>query len=146
MNTPPDSFPDPADPGLRFDLTQDPGHGLPVLGIHGALTGTGWTHLAAACSRMTGPLRVLDFTGVTLCRTTSDDAGQFGRQLARQPANHAERPCHVLVAPGDLLFGLCRVIQMNLDMALMKASVVRTTAAATRWLQQENLLPAPPAA
>ena len=144
MQTPPKSFPAP-ETALRFDLTHELRNHLPVLQIKGGLTDAGWLQVAEACARLTGPLRVLDFSGVTHCKTTSEDAASFARQLAREKAATPDRPSYVLIAPGDLLFGLCRVIQMNLDMARMKACVSRSVAAATRWLEQENLLPIPPA-
>ena len=114
---------------------------MPVLRIHGQLTEAGWPALAEACGKVPGRLRVLDFSGVTHCQTATEDAASFGRRLGRQSAATPEPSCHIMIAPGDLLFGLCRIIQMNLDMARIKAAVFRSVTAATHWLEEENLLP-----
>lgn len=139
MQTPPEPS-TAADGLLCFELIRDPLRELPILQIKGKLTDEGWSRIAGATSRMSGPLKVLDFSGITHCQTTSDDAASFGRQLARQKVGPEDTNCHVLVAPGDLLFGLCRVVQVNLDMAGIQAAVFRSVTTATRWLEQENLV------
>ncbi len=139
-------FQSPAEPALSFELTQQTCHGIPVLQIKGKLTDEGWPVLAQVCGAMSGRIRVLDFTGVTHCGTTSEDAASFGRMVARQSSAAGVRPCLVLVAPGDLIFGLSRVVQMNLDMAGVTAAVFRSVPSAVHWLEEENLLIKPPQA
>ena len=115
-------------------------HGVPIPAVRGALGGDGWQAICEACCQLTGRILVLDFSGVTHCQTSLDDASSFGRQLARQAIFNPPLPCHVLIAPGDLLFGLCRVVQMNLDTAGLNAAVFRSAGAALKWLEQEDRL------
>jgi hypothetical protein len=119
-------------------------YGVPVLSVSGGLGPEGWPLIREACRQMCGRTRLLDFSGVTHVQTSLDDAAAFGRQLARQSVFNPRLPCHLLIAPGDLLFGLCRVIEMNLDTAGLKAVVFRSVGAALKWLGEENRLPNPP--
>ena len=128
---------------LTVTLMEADQHGVPILEVGGALGGEGWQVICEACSQLPGRTRVLDFSGVTHCQTSLDDASSFGRQLARQAIFNPMLPCHVLIAPGDLLFGLCRVVQMNLDTAGLSAAVFRSVGAALKWLEQENRLGGP---
>jgi hypothetical protein len=141
MPASPDSLPQPTS---AFSLTASPRHQLPVLRIEGPFSDESWLGLVLICKELEGSVRILDFSGVTHCQTSTDDAAAFGRQLARHAMTSFARPHHVLIAPGDLLFGLCRVIQMNLDMAQIKAGVFRTLDSAVKWLGEENQLPQPP--
>ncbi len=118
-------------------------YGLPLLSVSGALGPEGWAVIREACRQMSGRTRLLDFSGVSHIQTSLDDAAAFGRQLARQSVFNPRLPCHVLIAPGDLLFGLCRVIEMNLDTSGLKAVVFRSVGSALKWLAQENRLPDP---
>lgn len=118
-------------------------YGLPLLSVSGGLGADGWQVIREACRQMNGRTRVLDFSGVTHVQTSLDDAASFGRQLARQSVFNPRLPCHVFIAPGDLLFGLCRVVEMNLDTAGLTAVVFRSLGAALKWLARENRLPDP---
>lgn len=130
---------------LNVSLLEADQRGVPILAVRGALSGEGWQVICDACGQLPGRIRVLDFSGVTHCQTSLDDASSFGRQLARQAIFNPMLPCHVLIAPGDLLFGLCRVVQMNLDTAGLNAAVFRSVGAALKWLDEENLLADQPA-
>ena len=125
---------------LTITLTRSDEHAVPILSISGALGSEGWQVICEACGTMPGRTRILDFSRVTHCQTSLDDASSFGRQLARQAIFNPMLPCHVLIAPGDLLFGLCRVVQMNLDTAGLHAAVFRSIGAALKWLEQEDRL------
>ncbi len=126
---------------LTVTITGADRHGVPILSINGALGSEGWQLIREACGPLPGRTRILDFSGVTHCQTSLDDASSFGRQLARQAVFNPMLPCHLLIAPGDLLFGLCRVVQMNLDTAGLNAAVFCSVGAAFKWLEQENRMP-----
>lgn len=142
------AFPDfiPITRLLRMKIIIDPHHQLPVLGLFGHLSEDCWAGLASVCNDLPDPVVVFDFTNVTHCQTSTDDAAAFGRQLARQASATPSRSHHALIAPGDLLYGLCRVIQMNLDMAHLKAGVFRSLDSALKWLKEEKMLPQKPLA
>lgn len=135
--------PPPQAPELKVTLHGSSRPGLPLLSISGALGPEGWQHIREACSSMTGRIRGLDFSGVTHVQTTTDDAASFGRQLVRQSIFHPRLPRHLFIAPGDLLYGLCRIVAMNLDHAGIGASVFRSLDAALLALEQEKRQPDP---
>jgi len=96
----------------------------------------GWSELGKACANLRGRHRLLDFSSVTQCHTSLEEAAAFGRDLARSAAK--DRPIHLMVVPGDLLSGLCRMVQMTLDSACLSAGVFRTVPAALLWLEQNR--------
>jgi hypothetical protein len=134
------SFPPKNQPAFMLELTHSLLPGIPVYQVHGALADQGWGSLVEACGLEPSHLRVIDFSGVTHCDSQTSDAASFARRLSREGSPMTSSACHVLIAPGDLLFGFCRVIQSHLDMAGQKAAVVRSLTAAQQWLRTEGLI------
>lgn len=115
---------------------QDTKNGLVGFQIRGPLDDSGWSELGKACANLSGRFRLLDFSPVTQCHTSLEEAAAFGRSLVRSAAK--DRPIYLMVVPGDLLFGLCRMVQMTLDTACLSAGVFRTIPAALLCLEQNQ--------
>jgi len=111
-----------------------PEEGIAGLSISGALEEAGWSALAEVCANLEGTTHVLDFTDVLACHSLLEDAAAFGRHLIRSAGTR--RPCYLMVAPRDLMFGMCRRVQMTMDDACLSVGVFRTLPMALLWLKQ----------
>lgn len=111
-----------------------PEDGIAGLSISGALEEVGWNALAEVCAKLEGTTHLLDFSGVISCHSSLEDAATFGFRLIRGAGT--SRPSYLMVARGDLMFGMCRRVQIALDDACMRVNVFRTLSMALLWLKQ----------